>query len=186
MMLDLHNRTCLPSWKLLQSGERKPHGLLWLPQGWSWQVCHLAPSGAESPVNTPWPCFRQAFKCMLGAWEDELCEHAFQGGKSTLPFLCSSAQLWLKSGWCNVSCFLRVVHLAVGPGLPCVLYSAFYRIGKIQGEEGGTDTAPFGCLPVQYFRTTLTCLRKKCLHVKGLAIRTKLFIRILKEECTKM
>lgn len=75
---------------------------------------------------------------------------------------------------------------AVGPGLPCAVHSAFYRTGEIQGEEGEPDTAPFGCLPVQYFGTTSTGLRKKCLYVKGLATRTKLFIRILKEECAKM
>lgn len=34
-------------------GERKPRSLLWLSQGWSWRICHLAPGGAESPVNTP-------------------------------------------------------------------------------------------------------------------------------------
>lgn len=50
-----------------------PHSLLWLSRGWSWQICHWAPSGAEFSVNTPWPCFRQIFKYMLGAWEDGLC-----------------------------------------------------------------------------------------------------------------
>lgn len=78
------------------------------------------------------------------------------------------------------------MHLAVGPGLPCVLHSAFYETGNVRGEEGAADTAPFGCLPVQYLGTTSTVLRKKCLNVKGLAIGTKLFIRILKEECAKM
>lgn len=101
-------RSSLHGWKLLQSGsKRKPLSLLWLSWGWSWQICHLAPSGAESPVNTPWSRFRQTFKCMLAVWEDELCEHVFQGGKSTLPFLCSSAPLWLKPGCCRSWAALR-------------------------------------------------------------------------------
>lgn len=122
--------------------QRKPRSLLWLPRGWSWLICPWVPGGAESPVNTPWPCFRQTFKCVLGAWEGELCQHAFQGGKSTLSSLCSSALLWLKPGWCSVSSFLRVIHFAVG--LPWVLHSAFYRTGEIRGEEGRTDTPLLG------------------------------------------
>lgn len=98
----------------------------------------------------------------LGRWIIRAC---FSG---RVPFLCSSAPLWLNPWWCKVSSFLRTVHLAVGPGLPCVLHSAFYETGKIQGEERGADTAPFGCLPVQYFRTTSPVLRKNAWMWKGL------------------
>lgn len=188
------DRTGLHSWKLLQrGGERKPAArpccsLFWPARCQSQQICDSATSGAEPLVNLLSLPARASCKLsdacrVFGKLNNAsmlLSEAKALSLSLVLQLNCDLNQY----GTMHLSSFLWVMHLA--RELTYVLNSAFYKTGKIWGEEGGVVNSPLKCLPVQYFGTTSTVLRRKRLkYAKGFITWTKLFIGILKEEYAK-